>query len=107
MDVEGPKLLEGGEEMFDRAGKAVKPPDQHRLKPTGPDGFHQPIERGPPLLGPREAVVHKLVENLPPPLRRMGSEGRQLHFGILPIGTDTGIERNLHRVCPLKISTYS
>src|SRR6266508_3981521 len=82
--------------MLDRSREAIKPPDEHRPKLPAPGRAHEPVEGRSPFLGAREAPVDELLDDVPPSLSNMRTERAQLSLGVLAVGTDTGIESDVH-----------
>ena len=62
-----------------------------------PGCFYQAVQRWSLLFRSRIAVVHELFDNGPSTIRRMGSQGLELHLGVLSIGADSGVQHYLHR----------
>jgi hypothetical protein len=72
--------------VLDRSGEAIEAPDEDNLEPASPGGLHEPVERGAPLAGARDAAVDELLDHLPAPLGGVGTQGSQLDLWILVVG---------------------
>jgi len=93
LDPEVAEEFEGFDEMPRRSAEPVERRHGHHVDPPGLYLRHETIEGGPPLLGPRHALVDELG-GLPAPGRHVFPEVAELGVTALVAGAHPGVYRD-------------
>lgn len=92
VDAQVPELLERIDELYSRAGKAIKLPDEHGVHLPAAHGLPEPVELATLGDGPRH-IIDELVREWEAPMADVRPEFAELHLRVLVRRRDAGIDR--------------